>query len=76
MSIRAHLRTLMTLLCLTAPVFNGAFAMDTFQTATAANIEKALRTPLKQEANGLAVNAVDLYREAGHVILPVFKTIE
>jgi hypothetical protein len=55
---------------------NGAFAVGLIQTETTGDSEEAERTRMKQEANDLAVNAVDLYKEGGHVIFPAFKTIE
>jgi CHAT domain-containing protein/Tfp pilus assembly protein PilF len=63
MSIRVHLTILMTLLCLTKPNVNSAFALDLLQSGTTVHSEEAERTRLKQEANNLAVQAYNLYKE-------------
>jgi hypothetical protein len=76
MSIRLIATTLVALLWLTVPMVYGGFSMDRLQAGMTAQGGEAERTRLKQEANDLAVNTVALYKEAGHVILPVFKTIE
>lgn len=64
MSVRVHVATIMTLLCLTEPVINGAFATDLLQSgATTVHDEDADRVRLKQEANDLAVQAFEHYEQ-------------